>query len=81
MPEKLIAAMIAVIAGLLLGSTMMASAQTKAQRQNAPIYMRDVAPNRGMQWRDLTPGPIGKASCRTAATIGPIPTPALIYTA
>ena len=52
MPEKIIAAMIAVIAALLLGSTMMASAQTKTHRQNAPIYMQDVAPYRGMQWRD-----------------------------
>jgi len=53
MPEKIIAAMIAVVAALLLGSTLMASAQTKTHRQNAPLYMQGVSPYRGaVYWRD-----------------------------
>ncbi len=52
MPEKIIAAMVAVVAALLLGSTVMASAQTKTYRQNAATYMQGVAPYRGTHWRD-----------------------------
>lgn len=47
MPEKIIAALMAVVAALLLGSTVMASAQTRTHQPDAGFYSERMAASRG----------------------------------
>ena len=52
MPEKIIASMVAVTAALLLGSTVIASAQTGTFPQPGPGYMDNMTPYPGLYGYD-----------------------------
>jgi hypothetical protein len=78
MSEKIIPAIIAVIAAMLLGSTVMASAQTGTYRQAPQGYAQSVAPNRitpsagpyaGTIWDGVVPYGSDQAANPYAGTI------------
>jgi hypothetical protein len=78
MSEKIIPAVIAVIAAMLLGSTVMASAQTGTYRQAPHAYTQRIAPNgtatgadpyAGTMWEGVVPYGSDQAANPYAGTI------------